>query len=50
MLRKIYKKIISHKERIPIITVKEENKLLEGKVALIIGGSGGIGFSIAKNF
>lgn len=33
---------------VPIITVS--NRLLEGKIALIIGGSGGIGFGIARRF
>lgn len=50
ILNRIYKKIISQKEKIPIITIRDENMLLEGKVALILGGSGGIGFAIAKKF
>lgn len=50
ILNKICKKIISQKEKIPIITIKDESRLLEGKVALILGGSGGIGFAIANKF
>lgn len=50
ILQKIYKKLIPKKEKIPIVTIKENNKLLEGKVALILGGSGGIGLAIAKKF
>lgn len=35
---------------LPIPQMVEENKLLEGKNAIITGGSGGIGFSIADTF
>lgn len=34
---------------IPILKPISENKIFENKVALITGGSGGIGFSVAKN-
>lgn len=36
-------------KKIPIVAVKETDKLLAGKVALITGGSGGIGMAIAKS-
>ena len=50
ILKKIYKKLLQPKEKIPIITIKDEKMLLSGKVALILGGSGGIGLAIAKKF
>ena len=34
----------------PIIEQRDERQLLGGKVALIVGGSGGIGSAIAKKF
>lgn len=40
--------VFKHKKIVPIITVKESNNLLEDKVALITGGSGGIGSAIAR--
>lgn len=38
------------KEMIPIPQPVNVQKLLEGRVALITGGSGGIGYAIAKAF
>lgn len=51
-LKKIIKSFIMFfkaKKYVPIIQVKEENKIFENKVALISGGSGGIGLAIAKS-
>ena len=41
-------KILNGKEKIPIVEVQQETQLLTNKVVLITGGSGGIGFAIAK--
>lgn len=38
------------KNIVPIEHIVDNNKVLENKVALITGGSGGIGFAIAKSF
>lgn len=40
--------IFKGKKIVPVLVTKDESKVLEGKVALITGGSGGIGFAIAK--
>ena len=41
-------KTLNEKEKIPIVEVQQETQLLTNKVVLITGGSGGIGFAIAK--
>lgn len=41
--------ILKWEKKIPIVSIKASNNLLDGKVALVTGGSGGIGMAIAKS-
>lgn len=41
-------KILNSKEKVPIVQRKEKDTMLMGKIALVTGGSGGIGQAIAK--
>ena len=43
-------RLLKAKEMVPIYQPIDGQHLLEGKTALITGGSGGIGFAIAKAF
>lgn len=49
IIRKI-KKYLVKKEIVPILQIKESEQILQNKVAVITGGSGGIGFAIAQKF
>lgn len=42
--------LFKRKKIVPINIITDKEELLEGKVALIIGGDGGIGYAIAKKF
>lgn len=42
--------LVKRKELIPIPQIENSNELLDGKIALVIGGSGGIGYAITESF
>lgn len=53
LIKKVLMTLISlfkWEKKIPIVSIKESSNLLEGKVALITGGSGGIGMAIAREW
>ena len=43
-------KLIRTKEKIPVIQYVDESKCFENKTIFIVGGTGGIGYEIAKEF
>lgn len=42
--------IVKEKNIVPILVEKEKEEILKGRIALIIGGAGGIGLAITKKF
>lgn len=47
---KSFIRVLKAKEKVPIYVSIDGQHFLEGKTALITGGSGGIGFAIAAFF
>lgn len=48
-VRQLYM-LYKEEKKIPVPVMKDSAQVLEGKIALITGGSGGIGFAIARQF